>query len=48
MEPSQFPSDIQKKISKINEERHQKDANEKKTAYFNEIRNKTMNSEQGL
>lgn len=48
MEPSKSLSDVQKMISKINEERHQNDVKEKKIAHFNEIRNKTLNSEQGF
>ena len=47
MEHSKFPSDVQKMISNIKEERHQQVVNEKKNAYFNEIRNNTLNSDQG-
>ena len=35
-------------ISKRNEEMHQKDVKEKKTAEFNDFRNKTLISEQGF
>ena len=48
MEPSKFPSDVHKMISNIKEERHQQVVNEKKTVYFNEIRNNTLNSDQGF